>query len=67
MPMSMDSYQWMFNTCRVPAAPDYPAKYSHAENKYILVIRKNQFSKVMHEVDGKQFPDLYSIPIFSSN
>lgn len=55
LPISMESYQWMFNTCRIPARPkDYPAKYSPAENKHILVIRKNQFFKVMHEVNGKQ-------------
>jgi carnitine O-acetyltransferase len=55
LPVSMESYQWMFNTCRIPARPaDYPAKYTAAENKYILVIRKNQFFKVLHEVDGKQ-------------
>lgn len=45
----------MFNTSRVPAKPaDYPIKYPAAEHKYILVIRKNQFFKVFHEVDGKQ-------------
>jgi len=45
----------MFNTCRIPARPaDYPAKYSPTENKHILVIRKNQFFKVVYEVDGKQ-------------
>jgi carnitine O-acetyltransferase len=55
LPISMESYQWMFNACRVPAKPaDHPVKYSAAENKHILVIRKNQFFKVMHEVDGQQ-------------
>lgn len=55
LPISMESYQWMFNTSRVPAKPaDYPIKYPAAEHKYILVIRKNQFFKVFHEVDGKQ-------------
>jgi carnitine O-acetyltransferase len=55
LPISMESYQWMFNCSRVPARPaDYPAKYPAAENKYIIAIRKNQFFKVMHEVDGKQ-------------
>ncbi|CAG8951434.1 hypothetical protein HYFRA_00007350 [Hymenoscyphus fraxineus] len=55
LPISMESYQWMFNACRVPAKPaDYPITYSPAENKHILVIRKNQFFKVLHEVDGKQ-------------
>ena len=45
----------MFNACRVPARPDcYPVKYSAQEHPYIVVIRKNQFFKVMHEVDGTQ-------------
>ena len=55
LPVSMESYQWMFNECRIPKKPaDIPAKYSPTENKHILVIRKNQFFKVMHEVDGQQ-------------
>ncbi|KAG0649339.1 Carnitine O-acetyltransferase [Hyphodiscus hymeniophilus] len=55
LPVSMESYQWMFNACRVPAKPaDHPVKYSAAENKHIIVLRKNQFFKLMHEVDGKQ-------------
>jgi carnitine O-acetyltransferase len=59
LPISMASYQWMFNACRVPARPaDYPVKFSPVENKHILVIRKNQFFKVLHEVDGKQLNTL---------
>jgi len=55
LPISMESYQWMFNCSRIPAKNrDYPEKYPPAENKYILVIRKNQFFKVLHEVDGQQ-------------
>lgn len=55
LPLCMESYKWMFNACRVPAKPaDYPVKYSADEHKYILVIRKGQYFKVMHEVDGKQ-------------
>jgi carnitine O-acetyltransferase len=55
LPISMDSYQWMFNCSRVPTKPaDKPIKFSHEENKHFLVIRKNQFFKVMHEVGGKQ-------------
>lgn len=54
-PICMDSYKWMFNASRVPAKPaDYPVKFSADEHKYFLVIRKNQFFKVMHEVDGKK-------------
>lgn len=55
LPISMESYQWMFNGCRIPAKPaDFPKKYVPEENPYILVIRKNQFFKVLHDVDGKQ-------------
>ncbi|KAG4025647.1 hypothetical protein MFRU_053g00160 [Monilinia fructicola] len=55
LPISMESYQWMFNASRVPSKPaDHPVKYSAEENKHILVIRKNQFFKVLHEVDGQQ-------------
>ncbi|MCJ1357568.1 MAG: Carnitine O-acetyltransferase mitochondrial [Icmadophila ericetorum] len=55
LPISMESYQWMFNACRVPAKPaDHPVTYNPAEHKYIIVVRKNQFFKVMHEVGGKQ-------------
>ncbi|KAL2261708.1 hypothetical protein VTK26DRAFT_3530 [Humicola hyalothermophila] len=55
LPICMDSYKWMFNASRVPAKPaDYPVKFDPAQNKHILVIRKNQFFKVAHEVGGKQ-------------
>lgn len=55
LPISMDSYKYMFNCSRVPAKPaDYPVNYPPTENNYILVIRKNQFWKVLHEVGGKQ-------------
>lgn len=54
-PMAMSSYWWMFNASRVPARPEcYPVKYSYKEHPYILVIRKNQFFKVYHDVDGKR-------------
>lgn len=54
-PMAMSSVWWMFNACRIPARPeDYPVKYSYKEHPYIIVIRKNNFYKVAHEIDGKQ-------------
>lgn len=54
-PMCMDSYKWMFNTCRIPKKPaDEPVKYPASEHKYFVVIRKNHFFKVFHEVDGTQ-------------
>ncbi|PTD12093.1 Carnitine O-acetyltransferase, mitochondrial [Fusarium culmorum] len=55
LPICMDSYQWMFNASRVAAKPaDHPVKFSAEENKHIIVIRKNQFFKIQHEIDGKQ-------------
>ncbi|KAL6402834.1 carnitine o-acetyltransferase [Ilyonectria robusta] len=55
LPICMDSYKWMFNASRVAAKPaDYPVKFSPDEHKHIIVIRKNQFFKIQHEVDGKQ-------------
>lgn len=55
LPICMDSYQWMFNACRVAAKPvDHPVKFSHQEHKHIVAVRKNQFFKIQHEVDGRQ-------------
>ncbi|KAF5659370.1 carnitine o-acetyltransferase [Fusarium heterosporum] len=55
LPICMDSYQWMFNASRVAAKPaDHPVKFSPEENKHIIAIRKNQFFKIHHEIDGKQ-------------
>ncbi|KAH6899077.1 acyltransferase ChoActase/COT/CPT [Thelonectria olida] len=55
LPICMDSYKWMFNASRVAAKPaDHPVKFSHEANKHIIVIRKNQFFKILHEADGKQ-------------
>ncbi|KAL2352456.1 carnitine O-acetyltransferase-like protein [Cryomyces antarcticus] len=55
LPISMTSYEYMFNCCRVPAKPaDYPIKYPYKENAHIVVVRKNQFFKVAHEINGKQ-------------
>ena len=55
LPMAMNSYEWMFNACRVPAKPaDYPVKYSNGDSKHILVIRKNSFFKIPHVHNGEQ-------------
>lgn len=55
LPISMESYQWMFNACRIPSKPaDHPVKYNPDEHKYIIAVRKNQFFKIMHEVGGQQ-------------
>lgn len=58
-PMCMDSYKWMFNACRIPKKPvDEPIKYPASEHKYFVVVRKNHFFKVLHEVDGTQLNTL---------
>ncbi|TWU75584.1 Carnitine O-acetyltransferase mitochondrial [Metarhizium rileyi] len=55
LPICMDSYKWMFNATRMAARPsDYPVKFSSSENKHVIVIRKNQFFSVSHEIGGKQ-------------
>ncbi|MBE7182744.1 MAG: choline/carnitine O-acyltransferase [Terriglobus roseus] len=55
LPIAMSSYQYMFNCCRLPLKPsDVPKIYDHKTNAHIVVIRKNQFFKVAHEVAGKQ-------------
>ncbi|KAI0404333.1 acyltransferase ChoActase/COT/CPT [Xylaria palmicola] len=55
LPICMDSYKWMFNASRVAAKPaDYPVKFDAKDHKHIVAIRKNQFFKIMHEVDGQQ-------------
>ena len=55
LPIAMSSYEYMFNCCRIPAKPaDYPKQYAPNDHKYITVVRKNQFFKVFHEVNGKE-------------
>lgn len=55
LPISMEVYHWMFNTCRVPGKTvDHPVKYSYRDHKYIVVVRKSQFFKVMYEIGGQQ-------------
>ncbi|KAK0636908.1 acyltransferase ChoActase/COT/CPT [Bombardia bombarda] len=55
LPICMDSYQYMFHACRVPAVPaDHPVKYDPAENKHIIVIAHGRFYKVAYEAEGKQ-------------
>lgn len=55
LPLSMDQYEWMFNCCRIPAkTKDFTRKYAPEQHKHIVIIRKNQFFKVMHEVNGQE-------------
>ncbi|KAI4096286.1 MAG: hypothetical protein LQ344_001112 [Seirophora lacunosa] len=55
LPISMESYQWMFNTCRIPSPKrDHAVKYSHADHPYIVVIRKNQFFKLYHHINHQK-------------
>jgi carnitine O-acetyltransferase len=55
LPMAMSSYEYMFNFSRVPKKPsDTGVKYPFKENQHIIAIRKNQFWKIPHEINGKQ-------------
>lgn len=55
LPISMSSYEFMFNCCRVPAKGlDYPAKYPHESNQFFIAVRKNQFFKIPHHINGQQ-------------
>ena len=55
LPISMESYQWMFNACRIPGkSTDFPVKYASSGNAYILVVRKNQFFKLPYAPGGQQ-------------
>ena len=54
VPIAMESYRWMFNACRIPGEKvDYPEKYDYRQHKHIVVVRKNQFFKVEHEMGGR--------------
>ena len=55
LPLCMDSYKYMFNVSRLPIeGRDDAIIYESASHKHVIVIRKNRFFKVLHEVDGKQ-------------
>lgn len=55
LPMAMSSYEWMFNCSRVPKKPaDTTVKHPFKNNQHIVVVRKNQFWKFPHEINGKQ-------------
>ncbi|ORY65498.1 carnitine O-acetyltransferase [Pseudomassariella vexata] len=55
LPICMDSYKWMFNASRVAAKPaDYPVKFDYQTHKHLVAIRKNQFFKITHEINGQQ-------------
>lgn len=55
LPMAMSSYDHMFNFSRVPKKPaDTGSKFPFKENQHIIAVRKNQFWKIPHEINGKQ-------------
>jgi carnitine O-acetyltransferase len=55
LPICMDSYKYMFNTCRIPKKPaDEPLIYPWQENEYIVAVRKNQFFKIPTHIAGVQ-------------
>lgn len=45
--LCMDSYQWLFNACRIPVKPaDVANKYPPDSNNHIVFIRNNRFYEV---------------------
>lgn len=56
LPICMDSYQYMFNACRLPQPEaDYVKTYPTDESsEFILVMRHGRFFKVQHRINGKQ-------------
>lgn len=56
LPICMDSYQYMFNACRLPQPEaDYVKTYPTDESsEFILVMRKGRFYKIQHTINGKQ-------------
>lgn len=56
LPLSMESYQWMFHACRMPGEHvDYPVKYERKHpHQYFIVVRKNQFFKVQHIFENEE-------------
>ena len=54
-PIAMSSFKYMFNTCRIPQpGRDKVTIYGPKGNQFIVVMRKNRFFKVWHEIDGKE-------------
>jgi carnitine O-acetyltransferase len=54
-PIAMSSFNYMFNTCRIPEAPkDKVTIFGHQGNQFIVVMRKNRFYKVWHEINGQE-------------
>ncbi|PVV03974.1 hypothetical protein BB560_001534 [Smittium megazygosporum] len=55
MPLCSNSYQYMFNACRIPHKPsDYPAQYDPSLNQKITVARNGIFFTVPVVIGGKQ-------------
>jgi len=54
-PIDMELFNFMFNTCRVPApVKDQCASYPSAGNEHIVVLRRNRFYKLPYIVNGRQ-------------
>ncbi|KAI0345883.1 acyltransferase ChoActase/COT/CPT [Trametopsis cervina] len=47
MPLSMESFQWLFHSSRYPVKPsDTARKFSPSEHNHVVFIRKNRYFKV---------------------
>ncbi len=58
--LSMDQYQYLFNTCRIPKIPsDTTFMADPRKNNHIIVVRKNQFFSIeTTHPDGRQLSSL---------
>ncbi|OAV96023.1 hypothetical protein PTTG_02303 [Puccinia triticina 1-1 BBBD Race 1] len=54
VPLCMNGYKWLFNTCRYPSKPsDTAKKFDPQSNNHLTVIRKGQFFELpVNKIDG---------------
>ncbi|KZT23413.1 acyltransferase ChoActase/COT/CPT [Neolentinus lepideus HHB14362 ss-1] len=56
MPLSMDSYQWLFHSCRYPVKPSDTARtFDSKAHNHVVFVRKNKFFEVpLTTPDGRE-------------
>ncbi|KAL6301959.1 acyltransferase ChoActase/COT/CPT [Sparassis latifolia] len=56
IPLTMESYQWLFHSCRYPEKPsDVAHKFDARENNHVVFIRKNKLFKVpLADASGRE-------------
>ncbi|TDL23187.1 acyltransferase ChoActase/COT/CPT [Rickenella mellea] len=54
-PLCMDSYKWIFNSCRYPTKPsDTAKKFDPQTHNHVVFVRKNKFFEVQLAQDGAE-------------